>query len=53
MGHLSLGGPTTDHGIDMGVCTDLVGNRRPSGKGFDIGAYEFQFPALFLPFVRR
>jgi hypothetical protein len=54
-GHLSAGSPAIDHGIDVGVNVDLDGNPRPSGAGFDIGAYEFQvaLEKLFLPLVQR
>ena len=51
--HLSGGSPAINHGINVGLNVDLDGNPRPSGLGFDIGAYEFQFPRLFLPLVRR
>jgi predicted outer membrane repeat protein len=40
--HLRFPSPAIDHGIDVGVYTDLDGNSRPYGAGFDIGAYEFQ-----------
>jgi hypothetical protein len=55
LGHLSAGSPAIDRGIDVGINVDLDGNHRPSGAGFDIGAYEFQVALLklFLPLVRR
>ena len=55
LGHLSAGSPAIDHGIDVGINVDLDGNPRPSGAGFDIGAYEFQvvIRKLFLPLIRR
>jgi predicted outer membrane repeat protein len=52
-GHLSAGSPAIDNGINVGVNVDLDGNPRPSGHGFDIGPYEFQFPRLFLPLLQR
>ena len=39
--HLQAGSAAIDHGVDAGVYTDLDGNPRPKGIGFDIGAYEF------------
>ncbi len=39
--HLAFGSAAIDHGADTGVYTDLDGNPRPIGAGFDIGAYEF------------
>jgi hypothetical protein len=55
LGHLSAGSPAIDHGLDVGINVDLDGNHRPSGAGFDIGAYEFQVALLklFLPLARR
>ncbi len=38
--HLIFGSASVDHGVDAGVYTDLDGNVRPQGAGFDIGAYE-------------
>lgn len=55
LGHLSAGSPAINHGIDVGIYTDLDGNPRPSGGGFDIGAYQYVAAVvkLFLPLVRR
>lgn len=51
--HLLLGSAAIDHGVDAGVYTDLDGNVRPYGAGFDIGAYEYAGPPrrVFLPLV--
>lgn len=38
--HLVPPSAAIDAGVDAGVYTDLDGNVRPSGSGFDIGAYE-------------
>jgi hypothetical protein len=32
--------PGVDHGMDIGVIIDILGNIRPIGSGFDIGAFE-------------
>lgn len=42
--HLLPNSPCIDAGTDMGITTDLDGNPRPQGGGFDIGAFEFNFP---------
>ena len=39
--HLRFGSAAINRGVDAGVTTDLDGNPRPYGAGFDIGAYEF------------
>lgn len=39
--HLQPGSPAIDAGLNVGVTTDLEGNPRPHGSGYDIGAYEF------------
>jgi fibronectin-binding autotransporter adhesin len=50
--HLRFGSAAIDHGIDAGVTTDLDGNPRPVGAGFDIGAYEYQGGYyLWLPLI--
>ena len=38
--HLQPDSPAIDAGSDVGVYTDLDGNPRPFGNGFDLGAYE-------------
>jgi uncharacterized repeat protein (TIGR01451 family) len=37
---LLSGSPAIDRGMNVGVTTDLDGNPRPIGNGYDIGAYE-------------
>jgi hypothetical protein len=39
------GSPAIDAGGDTGPSTDQRGLPRPSGLHFDIGAFEYQFPA--------
>ena len=39
--HLMLGSPCIDSATDAGVYTDMDGQRRPWGAGFDMGADEF------------
>jgi hypothetical protein len=45
--HIPVESPAIDAGLDVGIITDLEGNPRPQGNGYDIGAYEFT-PALYL-----
>ena len=40
--NLQTGSPAIDHGIDIGMTTDIKGVIRPQGADYDIGAYEFQ-----------
>jgi hypothetical protein len=39
--HLAADSPCIDAGIDSGVYTDIDGDTRPLGDGFDMGADEF------------
>jgi len=40
--HLSDTSPCIDAGVEVELDTDLEGNPRPAGEGYDIGAYEYQ-----------
>ncbi|CAG0934614.1 hypothetical protein TFLX_03588 [Thermoflexales bacterium] len=53
--HLQSGSAAIDHGVDAGIYTDLDGNPRPFGVGFDIGAYEFAtiMYRTYLPIVLK
>jgi fibronectin-binding autotransporter adhesin len=54
--HLTASSGAVDAGIDAGLRTDLDGEVRPAGAGFDIGADEFVATAvsqLYLPVVLR
>jgi hypothetical protein len=44
--HLQAGSPAIDRGVDAGVTTDIDGEARPNGLGYDIGADEFYCYAL-------
>jgi len=50
--HLSPGSAAIDAGVDAGVTTDIDGDPRPIGLGFDIGADEV-CRKIFLPLVLR
>ena len=48
--HLKAGSPAIDAGIATGApATDIDGNPRPQGKGFDIGPYEYVQGATTFP----
>ncbi len=53
--HLQFGSAAIDRGVDAGVNTDLDGNPRPFGAGFDIGAYEYSATThrIYLPVVLK
>ena len=48
--HLAAGSPCIDSGTDTGVCTDIEGDVRPHGDGFDMGSDEFTWGLAKLPF---
>ena len=56
--HLAAGSAAIDKGVDAGISTDIDGNARPHGSGYDIGADEFNGTPihelhLFLPLNLR
>jgi hypothetical protein len=52
--HLNPGSPAIDAGVDAGVATDMDGEPRPFGLGYDIGADEEVPPhRLYLPRMLR
>jgi len=50
--HIRRGSAAVDAGVDAGVTTDMDGDPRPVGAGFDIGADEYM-PGVHLPLVVR
>ena len=48
--HLGPGSAAIDAGVDAGVTTDIDGDPRPLGAGYDIGADEFRY-TVYLPLV--
>ena len=50
---LGAGSPAIDAGVDAGVSTDIDGDPRPLGDGYDIGADEFAWRHIYLPLVVR
>jgi len=46
---LRWGSPAIDNGITVPILYDYVGNQRPYGLGFDIGAFEYSanYPTIF------
>jgi hypothetical protein len=50
--HLRLDSPCIDAGTDAGVYTDIDGDTRPQGEGFDMGADEYMF-RVWLPLVMK
>jgi predicted outer membrane repeat protein len=51
--HLDSSSPAIDAGLESGVFTDLDGDPRPAGAGYDLGADERGAYACMLPVVRR
>jgi hypothetical protein len=49
--HLRAGSPCIDAATDAGVTTDIDGDSRPAGAGYDIGADEFRQRYIYLPVV--
>jgi hypothetical protein len=50
--HLRAGSAALDIGVDAGVLSDIDGQTRPCGAGYDLGADEFWF-TVHLPVVVR
>jgi hypothetical protein len=48
------GSPVIDSGLPIaGLTTDIEGNPRPQGGGFDLGAFEGTLANVFLPILKR
>ena len=49
--HLTGGSAAIDAGVDAGMTTDIDGDTRPQGAGYDIGADELRQWYIYLPLV--
>lgn len=50
--HLTAKSAAIDHGINANVTTDIDGESRPAGNGYDLGTDEFHYK-IYLPLVLR
>jgi hypothetical protein len=51
--HITLASAAIDKGADAGVTTDIDGDPRPVGSGYDLGADEFALYYVYLPVIRK
>jgi len=51
--HLGPASAAIDAGVDAGVTTDIDGDARPIGSGYDIGADEAPIWKCYLPLVLK
>jgi len=51
--HIGPDSGAIDAGVDAGVATDIDGDPRPIGPGYDIGADEFRQRYIYLPVVEK
>jgi hypothetical protein len=51
--HLQASSPCIDAGTDAGMMSDIDGDPRPVGAGYDIGADEFRQRYIYLPLVEK
>jgi hypothetical protein len=51
--HLTLSSAAINAGVSAGATTDIDGEDRPRGTGYDIGADEFPVRTTYLPLVVR
>ena len=50
--HLGAGSPAVDVALSVGIASDVDGDRRPIGQGYDVGADERRLTVL-LPLTLR
>ena len=49
--HIGRRSAAIDRGVDTGVASDIDGDLRPLGRGYDLGADEYAARAIYLPLV--
>ena len=51
--HLTEASMAIDRGVNSGVTTDIDGDPRPWGAGYDLGADEYEIRRIFLSMIRK